>query len=157
MLEPIRGCDAPSWAKPKGYRLASHMGSLPTESWRELSFSFVPQANGEADLILLGGSYNDPLSKTQQPVWGYVDNIRVEGAKLLNGDFEERQKNGAAVAWQTHVKSGVAIRDPKLAASGEWLVKVAHERRFMQKLKLTAGRAVTVRAKVRGLPVERVE
>ncbi len=155
MLEPVRGCEAPSWAKPKGYRLSARMGNLPTDSWREMSFSFMPQASGEASLILLGSSYSDPLTKTQQPVWVYVDDIRVEGAKLRNGDFEQRQKNGAAVAWRTHVKPGVAIQDPKLAASGEWLVKVAHDRRFMQKLEVTAGRAVTVRAKVRGLPVER--
>jgi len=153
MLKPLRGCEAPSWAKPKGYRLSARMSSLPTESWRELSFSFMPQASGEVSLILLGGvSYTDPLTKTRRPVWVYVDDMRVEGAKLLNGDFEERQRNGAALAWRTHVKPGMAIRDPKLAASGEWLVKVAHDRRFMQKLRLTAGQAVTVRAKVRGLP-----
>ena len=155
MLEPVRGCETPSWAKPKGYRLSARMGSLPTDSWQELRFSFVPRVAGEVSLVLLGGSYTDPLTKTRQPVWVYVDDIRVEGAKLLNGDFEKRQRNGSAAAWQTHVKPGVAIRDPKLAASGEWLVKVAHDRRFAQKLRLTAGQTVTVRAKVRGLPVER--
>jgi hypothetical protein len=87
-------------------------------------------------------------------MWVYMDDLRVEGAELLNGDFEDRQASGEAVAWRTHVKPAVSVCDPKLAASGSWLVRVAGDRRMRQTLRLTAGQTVTVRAKVRGLPVE---
>ena len=157
MLKPIRDCEICEWAKPKGYRLAATQRGLPTDSWQQISFSFVANVDGDVSFILLGDGYTDPATKKQLPVWVYVDDIRVEGATLLNGDFEERQANGEARGWQAHVNSGVAICDPNLAASGSWLVKVAHNRRFAQKLRLTAGQPVTVHAKVRGLPVQRTE
>ncbi len=158
MLKPIRGCEVCRWAKPLGHRLSARMGNLPTDSWAELSFSFVPRVGGEVWLILLGDAYTDPLTKVRQSVWVYVDDVRIEGARLVNGDFEKQQKKADAPAgWAAHVKPGLLIHDPKLAASGSWLVKVAFGRRFMQKLNVKAGRPVTVRAKVRGLPVQRAE
>ncbi len=154
MLKPLRGCEVCRWAKPLGHRLCARMSNPPTDSWTELRFSFVPRLSGEVWLILLGESYTDAVSKKRTPVWVYVDDVRVEGAKLVNGDFEQRDKSGGAVGWCAHVKPGLWVHDPKLAASGEWLAKVAFDRRFMQKLQVVAGRPVTVRVKVRGLPVQ---
>ncbi len=156
MLKPIHGCEVCEWAKPKGCRLSASLKGPSTDAWQELSFSFVSAIDGNVTLILLGDSYTDPLTKKQLPVWVYMDNLRVEGAKLLNGDFEERRTDGDAVAWLPHVKSGISIEDPSVAASGSWLVKVAHSHRFTQRLRLTAGQTVTVRAQVRGLPVQRI-
>ena len=154
MLEPIRGCEICEWAKPKGHRLSANLRGLPTDSWQELSFSFVSKMDGDVSFILLGDAYTDPLTQTQLPVWVYMDDLRVEGAELVNGGFEERQASSEAIAWRPHVKPGVSIQDPALAASGSWLVKVAHDRRFYQTIRLTGGRTVTVRAKVRGLPIQ---
>ena len=155
MLDAVRGCQVCEWAKPRGYRLSASLGNLPTDAWQEWSFSFVARSDGVVNLVLMGDSYTDPLTKTRQPVWVYMDCVRVEGAKLVNGDFEQRQANGDAVAWRPHVNPGLSVRDPKLAASGSWLAKVAFVHRLGQTLKLTAGQTVTVRAKVRGLPVQR--
>lgn len=157
MLKPIHGCEVCDWAKPLGHRLSATLRDLPTDSWHELSFSFASAAGGDVGLILLGDGYADPVTKTQLPVWVYLDDIRVDGADLPNGDFEERQANGDPVGWRAHVKPGVSIHDPRLAASGSWLVKVAHDRRFTQTLRLTAGQTVNVRVKVRGLPVQPAE
>ena len=154
MLKAVRGCEVCEWAKPKGYRLSARLGNLPTDSWQDWSFSFEAQSSGDVLLILMGGSQADPLTKTHLPVWVYMDAIRVEGAQLVNGDFEKRKANGDAVAWGTHVKPGLWVRDAKLAASGSWLAKVAFLNRLAQKLTLTAGQTVTVHAKVRGLPVQ---
>ena len=153
-LQPISGCEVCEWAKPLGYRISANRSDLSTDSWQELSFSFRANEAGDYSLILLGDGYTDPVTKKQLPVWVYIDDIRVNGAKLLNGDFEERRSNGEPASWQPHVNPGVFIRDPSLAASGSNLVKVAHNRRFMQTLRLTAGQTVAVRAKVRGLPVQ---
>ena len=157
MLKAIRGCEVCEWAKPLGYRLSANLRGMPTDSWTELEFSFVSTVDGDVSLILLGDEYTDPLTQARLPVWAYVDDVRVDGAELLNGDFEECRPNGELVAWRPHVKPAVLIRDPELAASGSSLVKVAASRRFAQTLRLEAGRTVTVRAMVRGLPVQQSE
>ena len=154
MLEALSDCEICEWAKPKGYRLSANLRGLSTDSWQELKFSFVSTMDGDVSLILMGDGYTDPFTKAQLPVWVYMDNVRVEGAELRNGDFEDREANGDPAAWRPHVKPAFSIRDPQLAASGSWLVKVAADRRFSQTLKLKAGQTITVRAMVRGLPVQ---
>ena len=153
LLKPLQGCEICDWAAPKGHRLSAIARDLPADSWRELSFSFVAATDGEVSLILMGDSSSGPDAKGSLPVWVYMDEVRAEGAKVSNGGFEARQGNGEPVDWRPHVKPGLSIRDSKLAASGAWLVKVAQDRRFTQTLRLTANQPVTVRVKVRGLPV----
>ena len=155
MLKAVDGCEVCEWAKPLGYRLSASLRDLPTDSWREMEFSFEATVDGDVSLILMGDGYTDPITKAQLPVWVYMDDIRVDGVDLLNGDFEDHTPNGDLVGWRPHVKPAVMIRDPGLAASGSWLVKVAADRRFYQTFPLKAGQKVTVRAKVRGLAVEK--
>lgn len=152
LLKPLHGCDVCAWAKPLGSRLAARKTGLPVDSWAELSFSFVPQEDAQVWLILLGDAYTDPAGKSRVPVWAYVDDLRVKGAQLRNGDFEQQDAGGKPLGWRPHVKPGILLHDPRLAASGEWLVKVAFDRRFMQPLRLKAGIPVTIRARVRGVP-----
>ena len=154
MLKAISGCEVCDWAQPEGHRLSANLRGMPTDSWQELAFSFVSTVDGDVSLILLGDGYTDPFTQAQLPVWVYMDDLRVEGAELLNGDIEERKANGELVAWRPHVNPAVLIHDRKLAASGSSLVKVAADRRFGQTLRLRAGQTVTVRAMVRGLPVQ---
>ena len=156
MLEALAGLrKSASGHNPRDIRLSANLKGMPTDSWQEMEFSFVSKVEGDVSLILMGDGYTDPLTKAQLPVWVYFDDIRVEGVDLANGDFEEHQADGDLVAWRPHVKPAVQIQDPQLAASGSWLVKVAADRRFSQTLHLNAGQTVTVRAKVRGLPVEK--
>jgi len=157
MLEAARGCDTPGWAKPAGYRLVARRDNLSTDAWDEFSFSFVARSGGECLLVLMGASASGSGADEGPPVWVYFDAVSVDGARLLNGDFEQRAANGDAVAWGAHVKPGLTVHDGDLAASGEWLAKVAFRNRLAQKLALTAGRTVTVRAKVRGLAVKKSE
>ncbi len=74
--------------------------------------------DGPASLILLGDQYVDSAGGFQVPVWVYVDDIRVEGAQIVNGDFERLSADGRPETWRTSVNGGVSIRDPNLAASG---------------------------------------
>ena len=157
MLKAIDNCEVCTWARPLGYRLSASCSNVPADSWQELSFSFKSTTDGPANLLLIGDQYADSAGKFQVPVWVYVDDVHVEGAELLNGDFEQQSANGRPEAWRTSANGAVSICDPNLAASGSWLVKVAGDRRFEQRLQLTAGQTVTVRAKVRGLPVEEAE
>ncbi|MEW6356515.1 MAG: right-handed parallel beta-helix repeat-containing protein [Planctomycetota bacterium] len=157
MLKAIGGCQVCEWAKPIGCRIEAKLGNLPTDSWQEWSFSFKAQSGGDVMLILMGDSYGDPDGKSPQPVWVYMDAIRVEGAQLANGDFEDRTPSGDAAAWGPHGKPGLWIHDPKLAVSGSWLAKVAFANRFAQKITLTADQTVTVHARMRGLPVQKAK
>jgi hypothetical protein len=85
------------------------------------------------------------------PVWTYADDMRVEGAELVNGGFEPPGEKGIPHGWQPELQAPLWVHDPKLAAEGEYCVKTWHNGRIAQDLKLTKGQKVTVRLKVRGL------
>jgi hypothetical protein len=144
------GCEVATWANPLGCYVSASLDGLPTASWRELTFSFTPQTDGEVILKLMGAGVRVPGSDEFLTIWTYTDDLRVEGAALVNGDFEGPSKQGVPEGWRTDIGSGMLIRDAKLAASGESCVKTAHNQRFAQVLKVTAGKMVTVRMKVRG-------
>ncbi|MBN2452463.1 MAG: right-handed parallel beta-helix repeat-containing protein [Lentisphaeria bacterium] len=145
------GCSVAAWAQPAGCYLSATLGGLPADGWKEMVFSFTPLEDGRAVLKLMGAGHRLPGSDEFVPVWVYSDDIRVEGAELANGSFEEAGERGLPRAWRADVREGFRIRDPALAAAGEYCVKTAHNHRFAQEIALTAGRTVTVRLKVRGI------
>jgi len=145
------GCKVQDWAQPVGCYLSATWDGLPTDRWQEISFSFTPQADGQVILKLMGAGVRVPGSDEFLTVWTYTDNVRVEGAELVNGDFEVGEKQGLPEGWRKDVGLGLLIHDAKLAASGEYCVKTAHNQRFAQVLKVTAGRMVTLRMMVRGV------
>lgn len=152
MLAPGEGCEVATWAKPLGCYLSAALDDLPTDGWREWSFSFTPKTDGQVVLKLMGAGVPVPGTNEFLPIWFYADDVRVEGAELVNGDFETTGPQGVPAGWRADVKPGLYIQDPKLAASGQACVKTTHNHRFAQPLKVTAGRTITIRLKVRGLP-----
>jgi len=150
-MQAGEGCDVAAWAKPLGCYVSATMDSLPTDRWREMTFSFTPQEDGVVTLKLMGAGIRVPGSDRILPVWGYMDDLRVTGAKLVNGDFEAPGRKGVPNGWRPEIRSGLWIHDPTLAASGEYCVKTSHNDRFAQELSLTKGRTVTVRVRVRGI------
>ena len=144
------GCEVATWAQPAGCYVSASLDGLPADQWRDWSFSFTPQADGEVTLKLMGAGIRVPGSDQFLTIWTYTDDLRVEGAELVNGDFEGPAKQGMPEGWRKDVGGGLLIHDPKLAASGEYCVKTAHNMRFAQVLKVTAGKMVTVTMKVRG-------
>ena len=104
----------------------------------------------------MGRGFRDPATGKFVPVWVYFDDVRVTGAELVNGGFETMaRKKGLPDGWRTETGAAFRVRDPTLAASGEYCVKVWHSGRFVQDLKVTQSREVTVRARVRGGGVQR--
>jgi len=77
--------------------------------------------------------------------------MRVEGAELVNGSFEAPGEGGVPGGWGTGGRQGLWIKDPELAAAGEYCIKTSHNHRFVQQLTVTAGRTVTISLKVRGV------
>lgn len=150
MLTPGKGCVVGEWAAPRGCYLTGETEPLPSEKWSEMVYEFTPQADGTVTLKLMGNAMEDPGSGKFTPVWSYFDDITVEGAELENGSFEVAGKKGLPAGWRYDVGKAYWIHDPKLAASGEYLVKVWHSGRFSQQLKVVKGHKVVIRAKVRG-------
>lgn len=151
MLRAENGCAVSDWAQPVGCYISAGLRDLPVDHWREMVFSFTPGQNGVVILKLMGAGVQLPGTSEFIPVWVYSDDLRVEGAEIVNGDFEAPGTGGIPHGWRSDVKPGLWIADPELAASGTYCVKTAHNHRFAQELAVTEGRTVTVRLKVRGV------
>ncbi len=151
LMKAEKGCAAAEWAEPVGCYLTATLGNLPGDEWKEMALSFTPEEDGVALLTLMGSCLAIAGTDKSIPLWVYSDNIRVEGATLVNGDLEGPGKRGVPNGWHPHVHPGLWIRDPELAASGECCVKTTHNHRLAQQIAMTKGRTVTVRLQVRGV------
>jgi hypothetical protein len=146
-----KGCSVATWAKPAGCYLTASTQRLTSPGWQEMTFEFTPQEDGVVTMKLMGSGVRRPDSGDFIPVWTYADDMRVEGAELVNGGFEPPGEKGIPHGWQPELQAPLWVHDPKLAAEGEYCVKTWHNGRIAQDLKLTKGQKVTVRLKVRGL------
>ena len=151
VMKAESGCTVAEWAKPAGCYLSATLKDLPTDKWKEMTFSFTPQEDGVVRLNLMGAHFAVPGVGKSIPVWVYNDDLRIEGADLVNGDFEGPGNKGVPNGWRPDTRPGLWIRDSRLAASGEYCVKTSHNHRFAQQIAVTKGRTVTVRVKVRGI------
>ena len=151
MMTAEAGCEVAAWAHPLGCYVSATMDGLPTGSWRDMSFSFVPKEDGVVILKLMGAGIRVPGSDTFIPVWTYMDDLRVTGATVSNGDFEPPGRNSVPNGWRPDVRPGLWIHDSDLAASGRYFVKTSHNHRFAQELAVTGGQTVTVRVRTRGI------
>ena len=73
-----KDCEFLPWGE-KGKVILKRAFRIPHETWTELSFSFVPTADGEID-FQIGGEWGE---KTR------YDDFRMTGATLVNGDFSD--------------------------------------------------------------------
>lgn len=108
-----------------------------TAEWKKFTISFVPEQNGWTFMSIHTPGARDAL--IIKPVW--VDDIRVTGGKIQNGDFEI-VKDGKPLAW----KMG---KDAKLitgkAVDGEHCIQVFHGSGIAsQHIKVTANERVSI-------------
>lgn len=139
-----------TWAKPEGSRLRAKSGELGAE-WREFSFTFMPKGDGEARIELRGRPQHSALKKnTYLPVWTYWDNVRMEGATIVNGSLEQTDpKTGGLQGWS---KSSQAlwVTVPGVACDGKACVKTWFLGAVSQVVAVKRDVPVTVRCKIRG-------
>jgi hypothetical protein len=142
------GADAPDWAV-KWNRLVATFGTARADRWKPCRFEFMPQEDTTVQLELMG---------TQSPAgaqlaWTYYDDFRVEGAELVNGDFEEPEQNGRTPGWRftSDARGEAASTDrPGVvdlgedAASGTHAAKASHDHRASQSIAIRKGRKVVV-------------
>ncbi|MBT3378848.1 MAG: hypothetical protein HN742_40980 [Lentisphaerae bacterium] len=154
-MEPGTGATAPSWAR-KWNRLVAAFGAARADQWQECQFEFMPKADATVRLEVMG---TQSLGATPL-VWTYYDDFRVQGAELVNGDFETIGDGGKIPGWNCVLderfetvgpgEAGV-VRKPELAASGECMARTSHDHRVTQGIKIIKGRKVTVNFKARGV------
>ena len=143
------GTSAPDWAI-KWNRLLAQFGTARADCWKPCRFEFVPLEDTTVNLELMG---------TQSPsgtaiAWTYYDDFRVEGAELVNGDFEEPAENGRFPGWsgvsnktkETSASEGHAdvVDLGPAAASGSKVAKASHDHRITQRIAVRKGQKVVV-------------
>lgn len=144
------GCSVATWAKPVGCYVSATTSELKEPGWHQMRFEFTPQESGVVTMKLMGSGIRKPGSDEFIPIWTYADDLRVEGAEVVNGGFEAPGAKGCPNGWRFEINQALWVHDPKLAAEGEYCVKTWHNGRLAQDLKVTKGQKVTVSLKVRG-------
>ncbi len=152
-LQPGKGSTVASWQKPPRTRLTGDTSNLPADEWKQFEYNFTPEADGEVDIILMAQGHLNAAGDDHLPLWVYFDEVRVEGAKLANGGFEELDAPGRPTGWRNGPPNGGwLIPDEGSAFEGTNSVKVWHNGRWEQRVTVTAGEPVTITAMVRAEP-----
>jgi len=150
---PGYGTEAPDWAQ-KWNRLVGAGGTVFGDRWQEFRLEFTPQEDTTVTLTLMGTQTQPPASL----VWTYYDDFHIEGAELINPDFEEVGEDGKIPGWdyaldknlKTGAKAGNGVVElGNEAASGSRAACTTHDRHFGQSLRITKGRKVTLTYKAK--------
>lgn len=141
--EGLRGKKA-TWLKENADSRLLIIGKAG-ETWEEKSFQFTVNEDCEVNIHLMG-----ELSGKKRP-WVAYDNVRIEGATVENGSFEDVDtKSGLSENWGTEGKKNhYVLKKGDDAADGDNYIEVSHDNRAVQKLKCKKGELVTVTFMVR--------
>ena len=155
-LAPGEGATMPEWAR-KWNRIVAELGEASADKWKTCRFEFMPLSDGVVALQIMGTYANAHGSLLS--TWTYYDDFTVEGAELVNGDFETVAANGKLDGWECvcdqnwqstpSSESGV-VEEARLAASGKRMAMACCEHRVVQEMKVVKGRMVTVQFQARG-------
>lgn len=109
-----------------------------SDQWQKIEFSFVPDADGKISLFLQApGSSRRDLIK---PL--LIDDVKVAGAVMQNGGFEQLNKSGIPVGWRFGRTAKVV---PGAGIDGSNAVQVSYSSGMCHSvLALKAGEKVTV-------------
>ena len=157
-MKPVAGCRYYGVGRytPKDSYVRGTGRELTTGVWEDFEIAFIPEKDGEVLLYLKGRPYaSQTETRKLLPVWGYFDDVVVEGAELRNSGFEEMDAKGLPAGWRraVHPDPDVApylIKGEKSACTGRHCVKVWYKGGFSQKIRVTKGKRVLIRARVKG-------
>ena len=125
---------------------------LEYKKWTTFTFSFIPQETGEVSINIMSDYSSQPGAALGiiNAHWIYYDNIRVSGAKLLNGNFDKINKETNKPKGWICAPENVVKRTSKISTvSGSHMVKAWHNRRVIQTIKVRKGQKVTVSFKAK--------
>ncbi|MBN2711423.1 MAG: hypothetical protein JXR97_03180 [Planctomycetes bacterium] len=137
----------PSWIADEAARKRSASFQTPVtkEAWTTATYKFTPKADGELRIDLQGN-----FSKAEH-VWVYFDDIKVTGATIKNGDFEETNTQGTfPTGWNFMKKDGVSPEYvTEGAASGKGCIKVCQNWRAYQMISVKKDQEVVITLQVK--------
>lgn len=153
-LKPVSGPDKGflkyiHWGKKeqRKFNLTGETAPLSKNKWGKASFSFIPEKDGKVVISLAGNWSRSKGKKGLNACWIYYDMVTVEGSSVKNGDFENVSKKGGAAYWrcskEAYVTSGTDF------VSGKAAVKVWHNKRCTQVVKVKKGQKVTITVNVK--------
>jgi hypothetical protein len=144
--KPVKGVGYnPTWIKEgKDYFIYTQSAALKSDDWEIYEIAFTPDKDGFV-IISLKGVYHKPKGEEKnKPVWNYWDNVVVEGAEIINGDFEKLDQKGKPEGWSVDPENVIKKDKNKF-------IKVWHNKSANQKIKVTKNQKVTIKAKVKKL------
>ena len=115
------------------------------ETWEEKSFQFSAKENCEVAIHLLAEWAPD-----KSRPWVAYDNVRVEGATVKNGSFENLDKKGFPKNWGSYGKTKkYVLKKGSDAADGKKYIEVNHDNRAIQRIKCKKDQPATITFMVR--------
>lgn len=125
-----------TWKKDKADCRLQTVGNSG-KKWKEGWVRFIPAEDCNVRVELMSNSTKDYVA---------FDHIRIEGASVKNGSFEQLDAKGNAQGWYALGKYTLKKTD---AADGENCVEVFHNGRAMQNIKCKKGQPVKITFMVR--------
>lgn len=115
------------------------------KDWEEISMQFQARGEGFVQVNFQGEWYMPTRPSDVRHVW--MDNVRIEGADVPNGDLEEFDKDGKPAGWICgNVLPRLVSRDGSIAKSGKSCVGVWIGGTLAQKFPVKKDGVYTVRA-----------
>ena len=121
--------------------------------WQELTLNFTPAHDGEVELML-GGAWKEASPGVLERQEIHWDDLSAEGTELANGGFEtpgEGAPAGWNSPWHPYPSSSDWPLDTGSPRGGKSLAASWHNRPLTQKLKVTAGKPITLKLHARAV------
>lgn len=133
----VRGVNAP-WMKENAECRLVVMGKAE-ENWKEKRFQFT----ADEDCVISLQFMANPDRKKRP--WIAYDNVRIEGAEIKNGSFEQVDpERELPKKWGSFPKAKMVLKTGDDAADGKKYVEVSHDNRAIQLIKCKKGETVTI-------------
>ena len=138
------------------FSLCGETATLSNDKWVMATFSFIPQESGKVNVQLKGAYTRGKDKKNIDQNWVYFDDVKVTGATVVNGDFEEEvlvkeepmPKGWWLASWQK-VK-GIFVKDKTQASQGNNCIKVWHNCACSQSIDVVKDQEVKITVMVKG-------
>lgn len=145
-------CDYARWLAVADQKKHWFVEAGVSGQWENIWIEFTPSATGYL-FINLRGSFYENVKQYHHDVW--VDDCKVEGGALMNGDFEMIGSDGKPAYWGwSGAKERYSI-DSSEAHTGSCCVLVWHDIPLLQKIEVRAQKRYKVSAWFKSYKVRR--
>lgn len=152
--ESAQNCSVayPVWEKEetRKYHLTAQSVALPYNKWIRCEFSFIPKADGEVEIDLLS-DFSTPPDASPGVInahWVYYSGLKIKGGQIRNESFTEREADTGKVLYWTDFPENL-VRLSTSSQVAKEIVKAWHFCRLTQRIKVKAGRKVTISFKAK--------